>query len=66
MPGEGGDIILVIFFHIPEEYERSYFLPVKGWHAFLLSVTSGKVIIWHLMFWEMKQNDNHVILYKSN
>lgn len=61
MPREGGDIILGIFFHIPEEYERNYSLPVKGWHAFLLFVTFGKVIIRHLMFWEMKQNDNHFI-----
>lgn len=46
--------------HITEEYERNHFLIAKGWYMFLLFVTFGKIIMQHLMVWEMKQNDNHM------
>ena len=42
--------------HITEEYERNHFLIAKGWYMFLLFVTFGKIIMQHLMVWEMKQN----------
>lgn len=47
MPTEGGEIYLVVVFHIPEKCESKHFLPEKGWKMLLLFLTFGEVIVQH-------------------